>query len=156
MSKSFVEKVKKGAAKLADKVEQKVEQFVDAVPTDDEIMDKLRDGFKKINSKVAQVSPESAKTLRKIEGKIGVKPSPQNLAEIVDDLHNLKDNFMKDMKTPKVITQFGDFLKSTIALIGSIGKSAKERGKAYNNFTKSVEALGKAISKAFEGPSKTR
>ncbi len=35
MSKSFVEKVKKGAAKLADKVEQKVEQFVDAVPTDD-------------------------------------------------------------------------------------------------------------------------
>jgi hypothetical protein len=30
-----------------------------------------------------------------------------------------KDNFMKDMKTPKVITQFGDFLKSTIALIGS-------------------------------------
>ncbi|WP_341747221.1 hypothetical protein [Candidatus Tisiphia endosymbiont of Dascillus cervinus] len=94
--------------------------------------------FKKDNSKVA-VSPETAKTLRKIEGKIGVKPSPQNLAEIVDDLHNLKDNFMKDMKTPKVITQFGDFLKSTVALIGSIGKSAKERGKAYDNFTKSAE-----------------
>jgi thiamine kinase-like enzyme len=61
MSKSFVEKVKKGAAKLADKVEQKVEQFVDTVPTDDEIMDKLRDGFKKINSKVAQVSQKVQK-----------------------------------------------------------------------------------------------
>lgn len=155
MPKSFVEQLKKGAAKLADKVEQKVEQFVDSVPTDDEIIDKLRDGLKKVNSKVAQVSPETAKTLRKIEGKIGVKPSPQNLAEIVDDLHNLKDNFMKDMKTPKVITQFGDFLKSTVALIGSIGKSPEERGKAYNNFTKSAEALGKAISKAFEG-SRTR
>lgn len=62
---------------------------------------------------------------------------------------------MKDMKTPKVITQFGDFLKSTVALIGSIGKSAKERGKAYDNFTKSAGALGKAVSKAFEG-SRTR
>lgn len=51
MSKSFVEKVKKGAAKLADKVEQKVEKFVDAVPTDYEIIDKLRDGLKKVNSK---------------------------------------------------------------------------------------------------------
>ncbi|WP_341758274.1 hypothetical protein [Candidatus Tisiphia endosymbiont of Ditula angustiorana] len=155
MPKSFVEQLKKGARRLADKVEQKVEQFVDTVPNDDEIIDKLRDGLQKVNSKVAQVSPDAARNLRKIQGKIGVKPSPQNLTEIVDDLHNLTDNFMKDMKTPKVITQFGDFLKSTIALIGSIGKSPEERGKAYNNFTKSTEALGKAISKALEG-SRTR
>ncbi len=57
MPKSFVEQLKKGAAKLADKAEKKVEQFVNAVPNDDEIIDKLQDGLKKVNSKVAQVSP---------------------------------------------------------------------------------------------------
>ncbi|WP_341753915.1 hypothetical protein [Candidatus Tisiphia endosymbiont of Dioctria rufipes] len=42
MPKSFVEQLKKGARRLADKVEQKVEQFVDTVPNDDEIIDLFR------------------------------------------------------------------------------------------------------------------
>ena len=140
MSK-FVDMVKK----TVDHGKEALDEFLDTLPSDDQLQEKVAGIITAVGKKVKKVDEKCAAELEKLVKSFQGSPQDSCWQELQDSASKIKD----DIKNSSIFKSFKEFLSA----VGKFAKSVistKGVDESWKELTKSAKNLSKAISKSVD------